>query len=145
MAEMTNTSPPEARGRRGEIRVAIAHRFATLMRLVGPSRQEAAETEVRSLESLFGEMDNFIAGVEAAPSESCWRCGANLNPPPTDVEREILANERTASWSGWTPDIFRAKMRQSLQLGDRIIQINVGAVAIRKPDGSTLIISKLDA
>jgi hypothetical protein len=143
--EMANQSPPEARGRRGEIRVAIAHRFATLLRLVGPSRQEAAEAEVRSLESLFGEMDDFVAGVEVAPSESCWRCGANLNPPPTDVEREILVNERAASWSGWMPEIFRAKMRQSLQLGDRIIQIGVGAVAIRKPDGSTLVVRKLDA
>ena len=68
--EMASTSPPEARGRRGEIRVAIAHRFATLLRMVGPSRKDAAEAEVRSLESLFSEMERFVAGFEAAPSES---------------------------------------------------------------------------
>ncbi|MFZ1886978.1 MAG: hypothetical protein WAU33_03025 [Candidatus Binataceae bacterium] len=141
---MASTSPPEARGRRGEIRVAIAHRFATLLRMVGPSRKDAAEAEVRSLESLFSEMERFVAGFEAAPSESCWRCGANLNPPPAEIEYEISINERAASWSGWKPEIFRAKMRQSLQLGDRIVRFGPWAVVVRKPDGSTLVIRQAD-
>ncbi len=80
-----------------------------------------------------------------AASGSCWRCGANLAPPPAEVETQIEANERAASWQTWPPELFRAKLRGVMQPGDRIVGIRAGAVTLRRPDGSLLEIIRSDA
>jgi len=95
------------------------------------------------------ELEESILGAElefeANPPCACWRCGANLRPPPADVEAEIEANLRSGAYAGaWPEELFRQKCRAVMQRGDRIVGVRHGAITIRRADGSTLEIGRFD-
>jgi hypothetical protein len=75
---------------------------------------------------------------------ACWRCGANLRPPPAEVEIQIKLNENAAAWSGWPLEIFREKCRAVMRQGDRIVGIRGGAVVVRRSDGALLEVGRWD-
>ncbi|HVA82487.1 MAG TPA: hypothetical protein VNF29_16275 [Candidatus Binataceae bacterium] len=83
-------------------------------------------------------------GPTEAPPSICWRCGADQNLPPPEVEREIERNLKSAGWSGWLEASFRERCRAVMASGDRIIGIRQGAVTLRRGDGSILEIARLD-
>jgi hypothetical protein len=99
------------------------------------------------------ELEESILGAElefeANPPCACWRCGANLRPPPRDVEVEIEANVRSLRHGGayvgaWPDQLFRERCRAAMQRGDRIVGVRHGAITIRRADGSTLEIGRYD-
>ena len=82
-----------------------------------------------------------LSALTQAPG-NCWRCGANLQPLPAEVEVQIGAHETAAAWQAWAPETYRAKLRAVMQRGDRIVGIRAGAIVLRRPDGTLLEVSR---
>jgi hypothetical protein len=139
-----NLTPPEIKHRCGAIASAAAVELAALVRLVPYGRQESADAHSAKLADLISSLGEMAARA-AGNVSICWRCGANLSPPDRSTEAEIEANAKVAEWSGWNRVDFASRARQTLQSGDRIVKLDVGSFLVRRPDGSTLRVYRLEA
>lgn len=130
--------PIEIHARRIALTRDGLRQIAELAALVSRAKGENAIKLVNELEATLKTLGQADADFEAV---SCWRCGASLTPPPAEVEVQIAMNERGAAWSGWQPDEFARRMRETMLPGDRIIGIGA-AVTIRRADSSLIAVSK---
>jgi hypothetical protein len=128
-------------GVREQERLAVLSRItAHIDQLVTALGTEAA----RQVRDLVWMDLNDLSGVFNLLKEPrvCWRCGANVEPPPAEIEAQIEANEHAAAWQAWPPDVFRAKLRAVLRPGDLVVGIRAGAVMIRRPSGEIIEVSR---
>lgn len=154
------------------VRQFIADRNARWDRIVGDESGEALEAAIREHSSEMAEVLKGL--TDWAPAEvagnaeiarqvglmhlnslrrlfalcdgpgTCWRCGANIKPPPAEVEVQIAINETSAAWQAWPPEVFGEKLREVMQRGDRIVGIRAGAIVLRRANGALLEVSRWD-
>lgn len=91
---------------------------------------------IKMVASLSGSEDTEHSGGP----EVCARCLRVLTSTPAQLERYIELAAPSAAWSGWEHDLFVRKMRAALKIGDEIVFIQAGAVAVRRADGSTFVV-----
>jgi hypothetical protein len=92
---------------------------------------------VKMVASLSGSEETEHSGSRP---EVCVRCLKILTSTPAQLERYIEMVAPSAAWSGWSRDLFVTKMRDALKVGDEIVFIQVGAVAVRRADNSTFVV-----
>ena len=74
---------------------------------------------------------------------TCWRCDADLTLPP-DTENEIEKAVKAAAWSGWPADLVRARLAAGFGAGDAVLRSDLGAIVVRRADGSLFAVRKTD-
>jgi hypothetical protein len=100
-----------------------------------------------SREHILNLLDDLLSIDLAAPKnmerKTCWNCDADQTLSP-DVELEIERAVKAAAWSGWPADVVRTKLRPVLAPGDRVQRSELGAIVVRRADGSLFAVRKLD-
>lgn len=133
-------------GERQRLRTALAGKIEGLLeKLRGFKGDCPAAAECR--EHILNLLDDLLSIEPKAPARmeraTCWRCDANLLLPP-DTENEIEKAVKGAAWSGWPADLVRARLRPVLAPGDAVLRSDLGAILVRRADGTTFTVRKID-
>jgi hypothetical protein len=111
--------------------------------------KERAANELFPLVELIAASAERLERMVQAEGETdpkpCWYCGQSQNPTQSDLEKHIEAAAQGAGGAGWPTDVFVARMRVALSIGDRLIWIGVGFVQVRRRDGRIESIYRQDA
>ncbi len=126
------------------LRTALAGKIEGLLeKLRGFKGDCPAAADAR--EHVLNLLDDLLS-IDPAHMEraTCWRCDADLTLRP-DIESEIEKAVKAAAWSGWPADLVRARLRPVLAPGDAVLRSELGAIVVRRADGSLFAVRKTDA
>jgi transposase-like protein len=93
---------------------------------------------------LLRDLELATKAAPACTEVNCWRCGADIFPPPTDIAGEIEKNVTVAEYSGWNAETFRLRGREKMVAGDRIVKFSIGAFIVRRPDKTQFVVRRFD-
>jgi hypothetical protein len=116
--------------------------LSRLVREAGVSRQ--AELSEAYAHILLRDLELATKAAPACNEVNCWRCGADIFPPPTDLAGEIEKNVPVAEASGWNADTFRMRCREKMSSGERIVKHGIGAFIVRRPDKTQFVVRRFD-
>jgi len=125
------------------LRTALAGKIDGLLeKLRGFKGDCPAAAECR--EHILNLLDDLLS-IDPAHMDraTCWNCDANLTLSP-DVDSEIERAVKSAGWFGWPGDLVRTKLRRALSEGDRVLRGDLGAMLIRRADGTLFTIRRID-
>jgi len=125
------------------LRTALAGKIEGLLeKLRGFKGDCPAAAECR--EHVLNLLDDLLS-IDPAHMDraTCWNCDANLILSP-DIESELEKAVKVANWSGWPADLVRSRLRPVLVHGDMVIRADVGAILLRRADGSLFAVRKTD-
>lgn len=133
-------------GERQQLRTTLAGKMEGLLEKLRtfkgdcPAASDVREHILNLLDDMLSVEPKTRAHMQRA---TCWRCDADLTLSP-DVENEIEKAVKVAAWSGWPADTVRSKLRPVLGAGDVVLGSDLGAILVRRADGTTFTISKID-
>lgn len=125
------------------LRTALAGKIEGLLeKLRGFKGDCPAAAECR--EHILNLLDDLLS-IDPAHMDraTCWNCDANLTLSP-DIDSEIEKAVKVAAWSGWPEDLVRSRLRPILVNGDAVIRTDMGAIILRRADGSLFVVRKTD-
>lgn len=133
-------------GERQRLRTTLAGKIEGLLeKLRGFKGDCPAAAECR--EHILNLLDDLLLVDRKAPAHmertTCWNCDADQTLYP-DIEREIEKAVKAAAWSGWPADLVRARLRPVLAPGDAVLRSELGAIVVRRADGSLFAVRKTD-
>ena len=129
-------------GLKATLILGLTEVVSRLVRDAGVSRQ--AELNEAQAYVLLRDLELASKAAPGCNEVNCWRCGADIFPPPTDIAGEIEKNVRVAEYSGWNAETFRVRGREKMVAGDRIVRFSIGAFVVRRPDKTQFIVRRFD-
>ena len=135
-------SAPAAESLKATLILGLTEMLSRLVREARVSRE--AELIEAQAGVLLRDLELATKAAPACTEVNCWRCGADIFPPPTDIAGEIEKNVRVAEYSGWNAETFRVRGREKMVAGDRIVRFSVGAFVVRRPDKTQFIVRRFD-
>lgn len=127
---------------KGTLVLGIAEMVSRLVREAGCTRQ--AELLEAQAQVLLRDLELASKAAPSCTEVNCWRCGAEIWPPPTDLLGEIEKNVRVAVASGWDAETFRVRAREKMVSGERIVRLGLGAFVVRRPDKTQFVVRRFD-
>jgi phytoene dehydrogenase-like protein len=161
MSETAVMTPYTFKDRKRNLNTRILESLDALVELAPATARADAETHraivhegVEHYDTLVEElvkvrpdavaMAASLAGSQEAERptrpEICGRCLKILTSTPAQLARYIEMATPSAAWSGWPRELFVAKMSAALKVGDEIMFVQAGAVAVRRADGSSFVV-----
>jgi hypothetical protein len=122
--------------------LGLAEALSRLVRAAGCSRD--AELIEAQAHVLLRDLELVSKAAHACTEVNCWRCGAEIWPPPTDLLGEIEKNVRLAEASGWNAETFRLRCREKMAPGDRVVKHGIGVFLVRRPDRTQFAVRRFD-
>jgi hypothetical protein len=122
--------------------LGLAEALSRLVRAAGCSRD--AELIEAQAHVLLRDLELVSKTAHTCTEVNCWRCGANIWPPPADLVGEIEKNVALAQASGWSAETFRLRCREKMTLGDRVVKHGIGAFVVRRPDKTQFVVRRFD-
>jgi hypothetical protein len=134
-------------GDRQRLRTALAGKIEGLLEKCRTFKGDCpAASDVR--EHILNLLDDLLSIVEPnlpalIDRLTCWRCDADLTLH-IDAAAEIERGVKAATYSGWPADLARTKLREVLRPGDAVLRCDLGAMLLRRADGTTFVVRKID-
>jgi hypothetical protein len=122
--------------------LGLAETLSRLVREAGCSRQ--AELDEAQAHVLLRDLELASKAAPSCTEVNCWRCGADIWPPPADLAGEIEKNVQVAEVSGWDAGIFRLRAREKMVAGERVVRFGPGAFVVRRPDRTQFVVRRFD-
>ena len=123
--------------------LGLSETLSRLVRAAGCSRE--AELIEAQAHVLLRDLELASKAAIACSEVDCWRCGANVFPPPADLAAEIEKNVHLAQASGWDAETFRLRCREKMVAGDRIVKHGIGVFGVRRPDRTSFVVYRFDS
>ena len=127
---------------KGTLILALSEAVSRLVREAGVSRN--AELIEAQTHVILRDLELATKAAAGCTDVNCWRCGAGIWPPPSDLAGEIEKNVNLAMRAGWNAELFRLRAREKMTAGDRIVRLGNGAFVARRPDKTQFVVRRFD-